>query len=82
MTEKIIKQHEETDEPEYHHLPTTGLLRLRQVLQAIAMSKSWVYAEIKQKRFPRGVSVGPRARRWRAEDIRHYIADPTRFRGR
>jgi len=49
------------------------LLRLEQVLRALKISKSSFYAGVKAGRFPSGVALGPRARRWRGKDIKLII---------
>lgn len=50
-------------------IPTTGLLRLPQVLDLIPVSKSTWWAGCKTGRFPKPVKLGPRTTAWRAEDI-------------
>ncbi|MFL0796331.1 MAG: AlpA family phage regulatory protein [Cellvibrionaceae bacterium] len=55
------------------HLPTTGFLRLPQVLQFIPVSKSTWWAGIKAGRFPEGRKLGPQITAWRAEDIRTLV---------
>lgn len=54
-------------------LPTTGFLRLSQVLHFVPVSKSSWWAGIKAGRYPRPVKLGPRTTAWRAEDIRQLI---------
>lgn len=56
-------------------LPTTGYLRLPQVLQLIPVCKSTWWAGIKAGRFPKGVKLGPRTTAWRAEDIHQLLDD-------
>ena len=59
-----------------HHtstLPTTGFLRLNQVLQLIPYKKTAWYAGLKAGRFPKPVPLGDRARGYRVEDIRALI---------
>jgi predicted DNA-binding transcriptional regulator AlpA len=59
-----------------HHipiLPATGFLRLDQVLRLIPYKKTAWYAGLKAGRFPKPVPLGPRARGYRAEDIRALI---------
>jgi prophage regulatory protein len=61
-----------------HHqsLPTTGFLRLPEVLQLIPVSKSTWWAGVKTGRFPKPVKLGERITAWRAEDIQAFIASP------
>ncbi|WP_291446217.1 AlpA family phage regulatory protein [Desulfovibrio sp.] len=54
-------------------LPTTGFMRLSQVLQFIPISQSTWYSGIKTGRFPQPVKLGPRTTVYRAEDIRKLI---------
>jgi len=50
-------------------IPTTGFLRLSQVLAIVPISKSAWWAGCKTGRFPKPVKLGPRTTAWRAEDI-------------
>lgn len=50
-------------------LPTTGFIRLAQVLTLIPVSKSAWYAGVAEGRYPRPVQLGPRTAAYRAEDI-------------
>lgn len=45
------------------------LLRLGDVAQLVGLSRSSIYQLIQRNRFPPGVKVGLRARRWRVGDI-------------
>ena len=56
--------------------PTSGFLRLRQVLQIVPIGRSTLYLKMKLGTFPRAVKLGPRISAWRAEDIHSYIANP------
>ena len=50
-------------------IPTTGFLRLPQVLALVPVSKSSWWEGCKSGRFPKPVKLGPRTTAWRAEDI-------------
>ena len=50
-------------------IPTTGFLRLPQVLNIVPISKSAWWDGCKTGRFPKPVKLGPRTTAWRAEDI-------------
>jgi predicted DNA-binding transcriptional regulator AlpA len=50
-------------------IPTTGFLRLPQVLTFVPISKSAWWEGCKTGRFPKPVKLGPRTTAWRAEDI-------------
>jgi predicted DNA-binding transcriptional regulator AlpA len=50
-------------------IPTTGFLRLPQVLNVVPISKSAWWEGCKTGRFPKPVKLGPRTTAWKAEDI-------------
>jgi predicted DNA-binding transcriptional regulator AlpA len=50
-------------------IPTTGFLRLPQVLSFVPISKSAWWEGCKTGRFPKPVKLGPRTTAWKAEDI-------------
>ena len=54
-------------------LPETGFLRLNQVLQFIPVKKTRWYQGLRTGEFPMPVALGPRAKGYRAEDIRAVI---------
>ncbi len=54
-------------------LPSTGFLRLAQVLTFIPISKSVWYEGLKAGRFPQPVKLGERTSAYRAEDIAALI---------
>lgn len=61
-----------------HPLPSTGFLRLRNVLAPtgpIPVSRSTWWAGVKDGRFPKPLKLGPRTTVWRIEDIRALIED-------
>ncbi len=51
------------------HFPTSGFLRLPQVLAIIPVGKSSWWAGCKTGRYPKPVKLGPRTTAWKAEDI-------------
>ena len=53
----------------FTNIPSTGFLRLPQVLAIIPISKSVWWEGCKTGRFPKPVKLGPRTTAWRAEDI-------------
>ena len=55
------------------NLPTTGLLRLPQVLAAFPVSRSAWYAGISSGIYPRPIKLGERSTAWSAESIRELI---------
>lgn len=50
-------------------IPTTGFLRLPQVLALIPVGRSSWWRGCKTGRYPKPVKLGPRTTAWRAEDI-------------
>lgn len=54
-------------------LPTTGFLRLNDVLKFIPLKKTAWYEGVAEGRFPQPVALGPRAKAYRCEDIRALI---------
>ena len=64
-------------------LPTTGFLRLSQIVgnpksnppipALYPVSKSTWWAGVKSRRFPQPVKLGPRTTAWRVEDIKSLI---------
>jgi predicted DNA-binding transcriptional regulator AlpA len=53
----------------YAEIPSTGFLRLRQVLALVPICKSSWWEGCKTGRFPKPVKLGPRTTAWKAEDI-------------
>jgi prophage regulatory protein len=49
------------------------LLRLRQVLEIVPVSRSTWFAGIRSGRFPRPISLGPRISAWRFRDIQKIL---------
>lgn len=56
-----------------NNLPTTGFLRLNQVLALYPVGKSTWWSGIKEGKYPKGVKIGARATAWRIEDIKALI---------
>ena len=52
--------------------PRPTLLRCRDVQRMLALSKSSIYAMIRDGKFPRPIRLGPRAVRWRADEIAEW----------
>jgi len=55
-------------------LPTTGFLRLPQVLELFPVSKSGWWAGVKSGKYPKAVKLSERTTAWSVEDIRGLIA--------
>lgn len=54
-------------------LPTTGFVRLPQILAVLPYSKSTWWNGVKEGRFPKPVKLGPRTTAWKVEDILRLI---------
>ena len=50
-------------------IPTTGFLRLPQVLAFIPVGKSSWWRGVKEGRYPKPVKIAPRTSAWKAQDI-------------
>lgn len=55
------------------NIPSTGFLRLPQILKLFPISKSAWWQGCRTGRYPQPVKLGPRTTVWRAEDIRELI---------
>jgi len=51
------------------------LLRLPQVLALIPVSRATWYAGVKNGRYPKPVSLGPRCVAWRAREIQRLVSE-------
>lgn len=56
------------------------LLRLREVIQICGLSRSGIYAAIKEGRFPRSVAIGERARAWAQHEVENWAGQRLRAR--
>ncbi|MBD5627547.1 MAG: AlpA family phage regulatory protein [Desulfovibrio sp.] len=54
-------------------IPTTGFLRLHQILEFFPISKSAWWKGCATGRYPKPLKLGPRTTVWRVEDIRAFI---------
>jgi predicted DNA-binding transcriptional regulator AlpA len=54
-------------------IPTSGFLRLPQILEIFPIGKSTWWEGCRTRRFPKPVKLCPRTTVWRAEDIRAFI---------
>ena len=53
----------------------TRILKLPQVIECTALSRSSIYAYIKTKHFPAPIRLGVRAVGWEAESINQWLSD-------
>jgi predicted DNA-binding transcriptional regulator AlpA len=56
-----------------------GFLALPQVIAVCGMGHSWIYAKLKEGKFPRPVKLG-RSSRWRRSEITTWLNNPTSWR--
>jgi prophage regulatory protein len=54
-------------------LPQTGLLRIKQVLQFVPVSRSSWWKGVKEGRYPQPVKLSQRITCWKATDIRRLV---------
>ena len=54
-------------------VPTTGFLRLPQILAIFPVGKSSWWEGCRTGRYPKPIKLGPRTTVWRAEDIKAFI---------
>jgi len=55
-------------------IPEVGFIRLREILTVIPIGKSCWWEGVKSGRFPKPIKLSVRCTAWKAEDIRHLIA--------
>jgi len=70
MDEEGKKKNERKENP---RLLDIGLLRVKDVLQFVPVSRSGWWQGVKDGRYPRPVKLSPRVTAWRAQDIRDLI---------
>lgn len=57
-------------------LPSTGLLRVSQILQFIPVSKSCWWAGVRSGKFPHPIKLSKRVTCWQARDIQKIVNGP------
>jgi prophage regulatory protein len=58
---------------EIQELPETGLLRIKQVLRFVPVSRSCWWQGVRTGLYPRPIKLSPRVTCWRAVDIRRLV---------
>lgn len=58
--------------PAHPQLPSTGFIRLPQILQAIPVGRSTWWAWVKTGKAPKPVKLSDRVTAWRAQDIHDF----------
>ncbi|MGA3209211.1 MAG: AlpA family phage regulatory protein [Syntrophales bacterium] len=61
----------------HNDIPQEGLLRVKQILQIIPISRSGWWQGVRRGRFPQPIKLGPRTTAWKVEDIRLLIDGKT-----
>jgi len=59
--------------PEIQELPQTGLLRIKQVLRFVPISRSSWWAGVKSGIYPQPLKLSERVTCWKAVDIRALV---------
>ena len=59
----------------------TRLLNRREVQQACGLSKSTLYRLMRSGYFPEPLKIGPKAIRWRLDEIQEWVESRPRARG-
>jgi prophage regulatory protein len=59
--------------PEIQELPETGLLRIKQVLRFVPVSRSNWWEGVRTGRYPQPLKLSERVTCWRASDIRRMV---------
>lgn len=49
------------------------ILRLKDVRSRLGISRSWLYDQLKNGRFPKPIQLGPRSIGWLEEDIENWL---------
>lgn len=80
-------QLQEPESPRFPQLPETGYLRIWHIIgnrkanppipALFPVSKTKLYDDIKNQRFPPPIKLGPRTSAWPVESIRQHIAQTT-----
>lgn len=53
------------------------LLRITDVMERTALSRSYIYAKIKRGEFPRPLSLGYKCSRWVSDDVDAWVKQAT-----
>lgn len=59
--------------PNTPSIPSTGFVRLHQILAVFPVSRSSWYAGIKSGRYPASYKIGTRTTAWKATDIQKLL---------
>lgn len=67
-----MKNFNRTDD-EKHLNKIEKLLRIKEVIDTVGLARSTIYLKLKINEFPKPISVGIRAKRWKSSDIQSWI---------
>ena len=56
------------------------LMKVGEVSKAVALSRATIYHMITKFRFPAPLKIGPRANRWRSDEVEGWILKQSRTR--
>jgi len=54
-------------------LPDSALVDVHVVMAMAGRSRASIWRDVKAGRLPQPIAIGPKARRWRVEDVRAYL---------
>ncbi len=63
---------------QFQELPQAGLLRIKQVLQLIPVSRSSWWQGVRTGKYPKPIKLGERTTCWKSEDLRNLINNGVR----
>lgn len=58
--------------------PAPRLLRMADVMERTALSRSYIYARIKRGEFPKPLSLGHKCSRWTSDEIDAWVKSQMR----
>ena len=59
--------------------PTQQMLKSQDVLEVTGFSRPTLWRYVKAGWFPKPKEIGPRAKRWRREDVEAWLRDPEAY---
>ena len=62
-----------TTEADMTNAPASRLLKFKDVMDRVALSRAAIYRRLDKGQFPKPIDLGPNCPRWREADINAYI---------
>tara|TARA_R110002073_G_scaffold39096_1_gene111768 strand:- start:293 stop:520 length:228 start_codon:yes stop_codon:yes gene_type:complete len=59
---------------QFDELPETALLSIREISALSSRSRASLWRDVQNGHLPRPIKIGNRASRWKAKDVRRFIA--------